>query len=54
MLAAISRVRSASVVTHNVADFEGLGLTLINPSDDQLLRRRSAAWPNPEDPTTIR
>ena len=31
MLAAIARVRGASVVTRNVADFEGVGLTIINP-----------------------
>lgn len=34
MLAAIARVRDASVVTRNVADFEGVGLTIINPWDD--------------------
>ncbi len=34
MLAAIARVRGASVVTRNVADFEGVGLTIINPWDD--------------------
>lgn len=34
MLAAIARVRGASVVTRNVADFEGVGLTIINPWGD--------------------
>lgn len=34
MLAAIARVREASVVTRNVADFEGVGLTIINPWGD--------------------
>ena len=34
MLAAVARVRGASVVTRNVADFEGVGLTIINPWDD--------------------
>jgi len=34
MLAAIARVRGASIVTRNVADFEGVGLTIINPWDD--------------------
>ena len=34
MLASIARVRGASVVTRNVADFEGVGLTIINPWDD--------------------
>lgn len=34
MLSAIARVRGASVVTRNVADFEGVGLTIINPWDD--------------------
>lgn len=34
MLAAIARVRGASVVTRNVADFAGVGLTIINPWDD--------------------
>jgi len=34
MLAAIARVRRASVVTRNVADFEGVGLTIINPWND--------------------
>jgi predicted nucleic acid-binding protein len=33
MLAAIARVRGASIVTRNVADFEGVGLTIINPWD---------------------
>jgi predicted nucleic acid-binding protein len=31
MLAAIARVRGASVVTRNVADFEGVGVSIINP-----------------------
>ncbi len=34
MLAAIASVRGASVVTRNVTDFEGVGLTIINPWDD--------------------
>lgn len=34
MLAAIARARGASVVTRNVADFEGVGLTIINPWND--------------------
>ncbi len=34
MLAAIARAHGASIVTHNVADFEGVGLTIINPWDD--------------------
>ncbi len=34
MLAAIAQVRGASIVTRNVADFEGVGLTIINPWDD--------------------
>ncbi len=34
MLAAVARVRGVSVVTRNVADFEGVGLTIINPWDD--------------------
>ena len=34
MLAAIARVRGASIVTRNVADFEGLGLTIVNPWQD--------------------
>ncbi len=34
MIAAIARGRGASVVTRNVADFEGVGLTIINPWDD--------------------
>jgi predicted nucleic acid-binding protein len=33
MIAAIARVNGASVVTRNVADFEGLGLTIVNPWD---------------------
>lgn len=31
MLASIARVRDASIVTRNVADFDGVGLTVINP-----------------------
>ena len=31
MLAAIARVRGGSVVTRNVADFEGVGVALVNP-----------------------
>ena len=31
MLAAIARVRGASVVTRNVADFEGAGVAIVNP-----------------------
>ena len=34
MLAAIARVRGASVITRNVADFEEIGLTIINPWDN--------------------
>jgi predicted nucleic acid-binding protein len=34
MLAAIARVRGARVVSRNVANFEGVGLTVINPWDD--------------------
>ena len=34
MLAAIARVREASVVTRNVADFEGVGVAIINPWDE--------------------
>ncbi len=34
MLAAVARVRGASIVTRNVADFEGVGLTIINPWDN--------------------
>ena len=34
MLAAIASVRGASVVTRNVADFEGVGLAIINPWGD--------------------
>ncbi len=34
MLASIARTRSASIVTRNVADFDGVGLTIINPWDD--------------------
>ena len=33
MLAAIARVRGASVVTRNVADFEGLDVAIVNPWD---------------------
>ncbi len=35
MLAAISRAHGASVVTGNVAHFEGMGPTVINPWNDQ-------------------
>ena len=31
MLAAIARVRGAIVVTRNVADFEGVGVAILNP-----------------------
>jgi predicted nucleic acid-binding protein len=31
MLAAIAQVRGASVVTRNVGDFEGVGVTIVNP-----------------------
>lgn len=31
MLAAIARVRGGSVVTRNVADFEGVGVAIVNP-----------------------
>ena len=34
MVAAIASARGASVVTRNVADFEGVGMTIINPWDD--------------------
>ena len=34
MLAAIARVRGARVVTRNVADFEGMGVAIINPWDE--------------------
>jgi predicted nucleic acid-binding protein len=34
MLAAIARVRGASVVTRNVVDFEGLGVAIVNPWDE--------------------
>ena len=34
MLAAIARVRGASVVTRNVADFEGVGVVIVNPWDE--------------------
>ena len=33
MLAAIARVRGTSVVTRNVADFEGAGVAIVNPWD---------------------
>jgi predicted nucleic acid-binding protein len=33
MIAAIARANDASMVTRNTADFEGCGLTLINPWD---------------------
>jgi predicted nucleic acid-binding protein len=31
MLAAIARVRGASIVTRNVADYEGAGVPIVNP-----------------------
>ncbi len=34
MLAAIARVRGASVVTRNVADFEAVDVAIINPWDE--------------------
>ena len=34
MLAAIARVHGASVITRNVADFEGVGLAIVNPWDE--------------------
>ena len=34
MLAAIARVHRASVVTRNVAAFEGLGVVIVNPWDE--------------------
>jgi predicted nucleic acid-binding protein len=34
MLAAIARVRGASVVTRNVAHFEGVGVAIVNPWDE--------------------
>lgn len=34
MLAAIARIRGASVVTRNVPDFEGIGVAIINPWDE--------------------
>ncbi|OJW30454.1 MAG: VapC toxin family PIN domain ribonuclease [Rhodospirillales bacterium 69-11] len=34
MLAAIARARGASVVTRNVADFEGVGVAIFNPWDE--------------------
>ena len=33
MLAAIARVHGARVVTRNVADFEGVGVSVVNPWD---------------------
>jgi predicted nucleic acid-binding protein len=33
MLAGIARARGASVVTRNVADFEGVGVPIVNPWD---------------------
>lgn len=38
MIAAIARANEASVVTRNVADFEGLGVTIVNPWDEGLAR----------------
>jgi predicted nucleic acid-binding protein len=34
MLAAIARVRGASVVTRNVTDFEGAGVAIVNPWEE--------------------
>ena len=34
MLAAIARVRRASVITRNAADFEETGVTIVNPWDE--------------------
>jgi predicted nucleic acid-binding protein len=34
MLAGIARARGASVVTRNVADFEGVGVPIVNPWDE--------------------
>jgi predicted nucleic acid-binding protein len=34
MLAAIARAHGASVVTRNVADFEGVGVAIVNPWDE--------------------
>ena len=34
MVAAIARVHEATVVTRNVADFEGVGVAIINPWDE--------------------
>ena len=34
MVAAIARVHGAGVVTRNVADFEGVGVPIINPWDE--------------------
>lgn len=34
MVAAIARVSGASVVTRNVADFEGVGVAIVNPWDE--------------------
>ena len=39
MVAAIARVHGGRVVTRNVANFEGVGLTIINPWDDQARSR---------------
>ena len=39
MIAAIARVQGASVVTRNVADFEGVGVAVVNPWDAQLVQR---------------
>jgi predicted nucleic acid-binding protein len=33
MIAAIARAQGADMVTRNIADFEGCGLTLVNPWD---------------------
>jgi predicted nucleic acid-binding protein len=33
MIAAITRTQGARIVTRNVADFEGCGLTIVNPWD---------------------
>jgi predicted nucleic acid-binding protein len=35
MLASIARVRGAPIITRNVTDFGGMGLTIINPWDVQ-------------------
>ncbi|MDQ2803610.1 MAG: type II toxin-antitoxin system VapC family toxin [Pseudomonadota bacterium] len=34
MLAAIARVRGASVVTRNVVDFDGVGVAIVNPWEE--------------------